>query len=59
MFYSAAAYACDIREGIRAGAQECLIKPIIPDELRRTVAHLISAARKEVFEALRAEIAAI
>jgi DNA-binding response OmpR family regulator len=46
LFCSAAAYARDIREGMRAGAQAYLVKPVIPDELRRTVAQLISAPSK-------------
>jgi DNA-binding response OmpR family regulator len=45
LFCSAAAYARDIREAIRAGAQEYLVKPVIPDELRQVVARLISVAR--------------
>jgi DNA-binding response OmpR family regulator len=53
LFYSAAAYARDIREAIRAGAQEYLVKPVIPDELRRTVARLISAACEGLLEARR------
>jgi DNA-binding response OmpR family regulator len=43
LFYSAAAYARDIREAIRAGAQEYLVKPVIPEELRQAVAQLIEA----------------
>jgi|SRR5215467_3590602 len=59
LFYSAAAYAHDIREAVRAGAQRYLVKPVIPDELRQTVTQLISVAREAAFEARRAEIAAI
>jgi DNA-binding response OmpR family regulator len=59
LFYSAAAYARDIREAIRAGAQEYLVKPVIPDELRWAVAQLISVAYEKVFEARRAAVAAI
>jgi len=44
LFYSAAAYAKDVQEGLLAGAQAYLVKPVIPDELRRTVTRLISAA---------------
>jgi DNA-binding response OmpR family regulator len=44
---------------LRAGAQDYLVKPIIPDELRQAVARLISAASETVFEARRAERAAI
>jgi len=59
LFYSAAAYAHDIREAVRAGAQRYLVKPVIPDELRQTVTQLISVAREAAFEARLAEIAAI
>jgi CheY-like chemotaxis protein len=48
LFYSAAAYPKDIQEGLLAGAQAYVIKPIIPYELRRTA-----------FEARLAESAAI
>lgn len=44
LFYSAAAYARDKREAIRAGAQEYLTKPTVPDELREVVAQLISTS---------------
>jgi two-component system, OmpR family, manganese sensing response regulator len=46
LFYSAAAYAKDIQEGLRAGAQAYLVKPVIPEELRQAVARLISAPRE-------------
>jgi CheY-like chemotaxis protein len=46
LFYSAAAYKKDVQEGLRAGAQAYLVKPVIPNELRRTVAQLISATRE-------------
>jgi two-component system, sensor histidine kinase ChiS len=46
LFYSAAAYERDIQEGLRAGAQAYLTKPASPNELRRTVAQLISARRE-------------
>jgi DNA-binding response OmpR family regulator len=59
LFYSAAAYARDIWEAMRAGAQAYLVKPVIPDELRRMVAQLLSAASETAFEARRAEIAAV
>src|SRR5262245_64744871 len=35
LFYSAAGYARDIREAMRAGAQEYLVKPVFPDEIGR------------------------
>jgi DNA-binding response OmpR family regulator len=59
LFHSAAAYAKDIQQGLQAGAQAYLVKPVLPDELRRTVAQLISAPRETAFEARRAELAAI
>jgi DNA-binding response OmpR family regulator len=59
LFYSAAAYDRDKEEALRAGAQDYLAKPVIPDELKQAVARLISAARETAFEARRAEIAAI
>jgi DNA-binding response OmpR family regulator len=46
LFYSAAAYAKDIQEGLRAGAQAYLVKPIIPEEFRLAVAQLISSPRE-------------
>jgi CheY-like chemotaxis protein len=48
LFYSAAAYARDIQEGLRAGAQAYLVKPVIPDDLRQTVTQLISGPRETV-----------
>jgi DNA-binding response OmpR family regulator len=59
LFYSAAAYAKDIQEGIRAGAQAYLVKPTNPAKLRQVVARLISVSPETAFEARRAEIAAI
>lgn len=59
LFYSAAAYARDIREAIRAGAQAYLVKPVVPNELKLMVTQLISSARENAFEARRAEIAAV
>ncbi len=59
LFYSAAAYECDIEEALRAGAQDYLVKPVISDELRQAVSRLISAARDAAFEARRAEFADI
>jgi DNA-binding response OmpR family regulator len=46
LFYSAAAYERDIEEALRAGAQDYIVKPIIPDELKRAVGQLISAPRE-------------
>jgi DNA-binding response OmpR family regulator len=59
LFCSAAAYAHDIREAMRAGAQSYLVKPVIPDELRLAAAQLTSVARETAFEARQAESAAI
>lgn len=59
LFYSAAAYARDIGDALRAGAQEYLVKPVIPNEFKREVARLISAAHEKVFEARRVAVAAI
>jgi DNA-binding response OmpR family regulator len=46
LFFSAAAYARDIREAMRAGAQAYLVKPALPSELRQAVAQLIFAPRE-------------
>lgn len=59
LFCSAAAYSRDIREAIRAGARDYLIKPVIPNELRQAVARLISVPPETAIEARRAECAAI
>ena len=50
LFCSAAAYLRDIREAIRAGARDYLIKPVIPDELRQAVARLISVPPKRLLK---------
>jgi len=59
LFYSAAGYARDMREAMRAGAQKYLIKPDRFDELKRAVARLLSVALGTAFEARQAEVAAI
>jgi DNA-binding response OmpR family regulator len=59
LFYTAAAYASDIKKASHAGAQAYLVKPVHPNELSRVVTTLISATPKMVFEARRAEIAAV
>jgi DNA-binding response OmpR family regulator len=59
LFCSAAAYARDIREAIRAGARDYLVKPVIPDDLRQAVARLISVPAETAIESRRAESAAI
>ena len=59
LFCSAATFAHDIREAMRAGAQKYLVKPVFPDELRQAVTQLISVARENVFEARIAELAAV
>lgn len=43
LFYSPAAHSEDVRLGLEAGAQACLVKPFLPDELRQTIAQLIFA----------------
>jgi DNA-binding response OmpR family regulator len=42
LFYSGAAYARDIEDALRAGAQDYLIKPASPDDLEQAVALLTS-----------------
>jgi DNA-binding response OmpR family regulator len=59
LFYSAAAYARDIEEALRAGAQDYLAKPVTPDKIRQAVARLISVQSEKAFEARRAEFAAM
>jgi DNA-binding response OmpR family regulator len=59
LFYSAAAYAHDIQEGLRAGAQAYLTKPVSFDELTRAVARLTPPSDGRNFEARQAESAAI
>jgi DNA-binding response OmpR family regulator len=59
LFYSAAAYAKDIQEGLGAGAQSYLTKPVSFDELTRAVARLTSASDGRNFEARQAENAAM
>jgi DNA-binding response OmpR family regulator len=59
LFYSAAAYARDIEEALRAGAQDYLAKPVTPDNLREAVARLISFQSEKALEARQAEFAAI
>jgi DNA-binding response OmpR family regulator len=49
LFCSAAAYARDIREAIRAGAQLYLVKPVILDELKLAVAQLTTVAPETAF----------
>jgi DNA-binding response OmpR family regulator len=59
LFCSAAASTRDIREAMRAGAQEYLIKPVIPDTFKQAVARLLSSTHEKVFVARMAEIAAV
>jgi DNA-binding response OmpR family regulator len=59
LFYSAAAYARDVREALRAGAQEYLVKPVSSDDLKQAVMQLTFIAGERDFEARLAEIAAI
>jgi DNA-binding response OmpR family regulator len=46
LFYSAAAFAHKIQDGIRAGGQVYLTKPTTPNELRQAVAKLLSSTPK-------------
>jgi len=59
LFYSAVGYARNIRDGLNAGAQAYLVKPVGFDELRQAIRRLISAAGEREFEARRAEVTAI
>jgi DNA-binding response OmpR family regulator len=43
MFYSGAAYECDIKKGLDAGAQAYLVKPNF-DNLKATIDRLIDEA---------------
>jgi len=43
LFYSAAGYKRDIEEGLRAGAQAYLVKPVSIAELKQAVAQLTSS----------------
>jgi DNA-binding response OmpR family regulator len=49
----------DIQNALLAGAQDYLIKPVIPDELRKSASLLISAACETSFEARQVEVAAV
>jgi DNA-binding response OmpR family regulator len=59
LFYSGCGYRDDLQAAFSAGAQAYLVKPVIPAELRRVVARLISLPAETAFEARRAESAAI
>jgi len=59
LFCSAAACERDIEDALRAGAQDYIVTPVIPDELKQAVARLISVPPETAFEARRAESAAI
>jgi DNA-binding response OmpR family regulator len=59
LFYSAAAYARDLEEALRAGAQAYLVKPVKPDDLEQAVARMTSSVGGRGSEAWRAEIATI
>jgi DNA-binding response OmpR family regulator len=59
LFYSAPAYERDIQDALRAGAQDYLVKPVIPYELMQAVSRLISAAGEMFIDARREERAAI
>jgi DNA-binding response OmpR family regulator len=59
LFYTTVAFERDIQDALRAGAQDYLVKPVIPDELMQVVSRLISTAGKTAFEARRAASAGI
>jgi DNA-binding response OmpR family regulator len=59
LFYSAAALARNVQEALSAGAQAYLIKPVSFEELKQTVARLISLVDETAFDARAAEVAAI
>jgi DNA-binding response OmpR family regulator len=59
LFYSAAAYARDLEEALRAGAQAYLVKPVKPEDLEQAVKKMTSPIGGRDVEAWRAEIAAI
>jgi DNA-binding response OmpR family regulator len=59
LFYSAAAFECDIQEGLRSGAQGYLVKPVKFEDLKQMVAKLTSPVDGRDFEAWQAEIAAV
>jgi DNA-binding response OmpR family regulator len=47
LFYSAAAYDCDIKDALRSGAQAYLVKPVSIDDLEHEVARLTSPRRRQ------------
>ena len=47
LFYSAAGYKSDTQEAIKAGAQEYLIKPVDPEDLKQIVMKLIFQDTKD------------
>jgi len=59
LFYSACAYARDLKAAYRAGAQAYLIKPVTFDDIAQAVARLTSMPPETAFEARRAESAVI
>ena len=59
LFYSACAYAGDKQAAFSAGAQAYLVNPVSFGELTWAVAQLTSVPAETVFEARRAESAAI
>src|SRR5262249_28053088 len=59
LFCSAAACERDIEDALRAGAQDYLVTPVIPEELMQAISLLISVPLEMAFEARRAETAAI
>jgi len=59
LFCSAVAYERDIQDGLSAGAQAYLVKPIDYEEFQLTVTRLTNVAPDTALEARRAEITAI
>lgn len=59
IFYSAAAYPLDQQNGLSAGAQAYLTKPVEPEKLRKTIERLILDAQEKAIQAQQAELAAM
>jgi len=59
LFYSGIAYERNVQEGLNAGAQAYLTKPVDTDELKRAIAQAVFAVSETALEARRAEYAAI
>ena len=55
LFYSGIAYERNVQEGLNAGAQAYLTKPVDTDELKRAIAQAVFAVSETALEARRAE----